>query len=88
MISSPVFLKLRITETTKLAQGLEFFFIDLIYTVPCYIVIFYVIWLFINKYKYKNFNYIFIVAFAQTIGDGGLFFLLAHPLCYCLFLIL
>jgi hypothetical protein len=79
MISSPVFLQLRITQETSLSEAFKFYLIDLMFTIPAYIIIFYVIWLFINKYNYKTFSYIFIIAFAQTIGDGGLFFFLNSP---------
>lgn len=79
MISTPVFSNVRITENTSFIQGINFYLIDLIFTLPAYFIIFYVIWIFINKYKYSLWEYIIIMGFSQALGDGGFFFFLAAP---------
>jgi hypothetical protein len=79
MISTPVFLSLRIGWNTSLFQGLSYYAIDLLFTLPAYFVIFSLIWVFINRYEYSFWYYVFSLGFAQTIGDGGLFFFLNAP---------
>lgn len=79
MISMPVFLSLRIGWNTSLLQGSLQYALDLIFTVPAYIVIFSVIWYFINRYKYTLWQYVFVMGLAQALGDGGLFFFLGAP---------
>ena len=53
--------------------------IDLLLTIPIYFLIFWVIWKLINKYNYTKWEYIFLFALGQAIGDGSGFFLL-NPL--------
>ncbi|MBI3926505.1 MAG: hypothetical protein HY319_13270 [Armatimonadetes bacterium] len=79
MISVPVFPSLRITPATPLAQGILNYALDLLFTVPAYLVIFSVIWYFINRYEYGLWQYILLMGSGQAIGDGGLFFFLAAP---------
>lgn len=79
MISMPVFLSLRIDWDTSLTQGLIHYALDLLFTVPAYLVIFSVIWYFINRYHYTLWRYIFVMGLAQALGDGGLFFFLNAP---------
>lgn len=79
MISMPVFLSLRIVRDTSLTQGLINYGLDLLFTVPVYLVIFSVIWGFINRYHFTLWHYIFVMGLAQTLGDGGLFFFLNAP---------
>lgn len=79
MISTPVFLSLRIGWTTSFKQGLLNYLIDLAFTVPAYLVIFSVIWYFANRYNYKLWHYIIIMGLAQALGDGGIFFFIGAP---------
>jgi hypothetical protein len=79
MISTPVFLSLRIGMDTSLAQGFANYALDLLFTAPAYLVIFSVIWGFINRYHYSLWHYVMIMGLGQTLGDGGLFFFLNTP---------
>lgn len=79
MISKPVFLSLRVGRETSLAQGPISYALDLLFTVPAYLVIFSVIWYFIERYRYSLWQYVIVMGFAQAIGDGGLFFFLNAP---------
>lgn len=79
MISKPVFLSLQITRNTSFMQGLTNYALDLIFTVPAYLVIFSVIWWFINRYEYKFWQYVFVMGLAQALGDGGIFFFITAP---------
>jgi hypothetical protein len=79
MISSPVFLSLRIGRDTPLAEGLKFYALDLLFTVPAYLVILSVIWFFVERYRYATWPYVVVVGFAQAMGDGGLFFFANAP---------
>lgn len=79
MISMPVFLALRIDRETSFAQGLVRYALDLLFTLPAYLVIFSLLWFFINRYRYTLWNYILVMGLAQTLGDGGLFFFIDAP---------
>lgn len=79
MISMPVFPSLLIDRDTSFAQGLVFYAIDLLFTVPAYFVIFSAIWHFINQYHYTLWHYIVVMGLGQTLGDGGLFYFLNAP---------
>lgn len=76
MISKPVRDYLIITKDSTVAQFFHNYAIDLILTVPIYILIFSLIWALINKYKYSKWEYIFFMALGQAMGDGNSFFLL------------
>lgn len=79
MISMPVFLALRIDRETSFAGGLVRYALDLLFTLPAYVVIFSLLWFFINRYRYTLWNYILVMGLAQTLGDGGLFFFIDAP---------
>lgn len=79
MISTPVFLSLRVGMDTSLAQGLTNYAIDLLFTVPAYLVIFSVIWSFVNRYRYPLWHYIVVMGLGQALGDGGLIYFLNAP---------
>jgi hypothetical protein len=79
MISMPVFLALRIDRETSFAQGLLRYALDLSFTLPAYVLIFALLWFFINRYRYTLWNYILVMGLAQTLGDGGLFFFIDAP---------
>jgi hypothetical protein len=79
MISTPVFLSLRVGPGTSFAQGSRFYALDLLFTVPAYLVIFTVIWFFVSRYQYGTWTYVVVTGFAQAIGDGGLFFFANAP---------
>lgn len=79
MISKPVFLSLQITRNTPFIQGLTNYALDLVFTVPAYLVIFSVIWWFINRYEYKFWQYVVVIGMAQALGDGGIFFFIGAP---------
>jgi hypothetical protein len=79
MISMPVFPSLRIGPGTSIVQGLTYYALDLLFTVPAYLVIFWVIWLFITRYRFTLWQYVLAVGLAQALGDGGLFFFWNAP---------
>lgn len=79
MLSSPVFASLIVTRDTPPAQALANYALDLLFTLPAYLVIFTVIWLFISRHHFPPWPYALIVGFAQTIGDGGLFYFAGAP---------
>jgi len=79
MISMPVFPSLRIGWDTPVAQGLVYYALDLLFTVPAYLVIFAAIWHFIQRHHFTLWRYILVMGLAQALGDGGLFFFLNAP---------
>lgn len=79
MISTPVFPSLRIGWDTSFIQGLLYYALDLLFTIPAYLVIFSVIWYFINRYHYSLWHYIIVMGLAHALGDGGIFFFLNTP---------
>jgi hypothetical protein len=79
MISTPVFLSLRIYPDTSLVQGLTNYALDLLFTVPAYLIIFSVIWGFVNRYRYPLWHYVIIMGLGQALGDGGLLYFLNAP---------
>jgi hypothetical protein len=79
MISTPVFLSLRVDRATPPLLALRAWALDLLFTVPAYLVIFSVIWFFVSRYRYATWTYVIAVGFAQVIGDGGLFFFVNAP---------
>ena len=74
MISKPVFASLRVDRATPRPTGSRSTALDLLFTVPAYVVIFSVIFFFVARYRYGAWAYAVGIGFAQTIGDGGLFF--------------
>ena len=79
MISTPVFLSLRVGRGTPPLSALGAWALDLFFTVPAYLVIFTVVWLFVSRYRYETWTYVVVTGFAQAIGDGGLFFFANAP---------
>ena len=79
MISTPVFRSLRIGWDTSFMQGLLYYALDLLFTVPAYLVIFSVIWYFINRYHYSLWHYVVVMGLAHALGDGGIFYFLNAP---------
>ncbi len=83
MISNPVNKALIITTETSFVGIIGNYVIDLIFTIPVYIVVFFVIWHFINKYDYEIWQYLLLFGLAQALGDG-LFFFISAPLALIL----
>lgn len=79
MISEPVFRSLRVTAATPWHQALLNFGLDLLFTLPAYVVIFSLIWYLSNRYVYSFWGYVIIMGMAQALGDGGLYFFMAAP---------
>jgi hypothetical protein len=79
MISMPVFTSLRIERDTSFTQGLTCYALDLLYTVPAYLVIFAVIWFFINRFHFTLWRYIVVMGLGQALGDGGLIYFMNAP---------
>ncbi len=78
MISRPLDMSLLITSNTSFLQGLQNTAVDLILTLPAYLLIFYVIWRLIKRYNYSPFAFFFLMGLGQALGDGNIFFL-ANP---------
>ena len=74
MISKPVFKDLLVPTNANLSTFLHNWFIDLIFTVPAYVIIFSTIWWLINKYSFSKKEYAFWFALGQALGDGWVFF--------------
>lgn len=70
MITNPVLGSLLISAHTPLALMLKNFLTDLAFTLPAYYFIFSVIWRLINKYSYTPWQYAFLMALGQALGDG------------------
>jgi len=79
MISKPVVDSLKIVPGMPFSRMLYNYSLDLIFTIPAYVLIFYVIWYLINKYDYELWEYIVLMALGQALGDGGFTFV-AQPL--------
>lgn len=79
MISAPVFPWLRVGREASLAQGLVRYAVDLAFTVPAYLVIFTVIFAFVDRRRYSMWGYAILMSLAQAIGDGGLFLFAKSP---------
>jgi hypothetical protein len=76
MISKPVLSSLQIVAGMSLGQMLHNYSIDLLFTIPAYFLIFYVIWRLINKYEYGFWEFVILIALGQALGDGSRTFLL------------
>lgn len=76
MISKPVLSSLQIVAGMSIGQMLHNYFIDLLFTVPAYFLIFSVIWWLINKYEYSFWEFAILTALGQALGDGSRTFLL------------
>lgn len=79
MISKPVFASVTVGWNTTVAQALTNYAIDLLFTVPAYLVILNVMWHFVNRYKWSTWEYVFLAGLGQTLGDGGIFFFAGAP---------
>jgi len=79
MISMPVFAALKITAETTFFQGLGFYALDLLFTLPAYLLVFSLIWHLINRYAYGFWHYTLVMGLAQALGDGGLYFFIGAP---------
>jgi len=75
MISDPLFESLKFVAGISIGKMISNFLIDLVFTIPVYIVVFLVIWYFINKYNYKLWEYLLFISLGQALGDGGIYFL-------------
>lgn len=76
MISKPVLPSLLTPLNAPLELFIHNYLIDLALTIPVYIFIFSVIWWLINKFNYSRWEYIFLFALGQALGDGSSFFAL------------
>lgn len=76
MISKPVLDNLLVTLPISWPVFFHNYFIDLALTLPVYVLIFWVIWKLINYFHYSKWEYIFLMALGQSIGDGSSFFFL------------
>ena len=79
MISKPVFASLRIEPGTGAVPALRSYALDLLFTLPAYLVIFSVIFAFVSRYRYGTWAYAVGLGFAQLMGDGGIFFFANAP---------
>lgn len=79
MISKPVFDTLRVSPGLPLADAVYRYAVDLAFTLPAYLAIFATIWIFIARYRYGLWTYIVVAGLGQSLGDGGIYFLLGAP---------
>lgn len=76
MITNPVLPSLLTGKETTFFQFVQNYGIDLLLTIPIYYLVFWAIWWLINKYNYSKWEYIFLIALGQSLGDGSGFFIL------------
>jgi hypothetical protein len=79
MISAPVFPALRIDAGMPVSAMLRNFAIDLLLTLPAYVVIFAALWAFVSRWDYGLWPYVLIMGLAQALGDGGLVYFIDAP---------
>lgn len=79
MISTPVFVSLRIDGDTSVPTALRYYLLDLAFTVPSYLVIFALIERFARAYRYSTWEYVLVMGLGQALGDGGIYFFAAAP---------
>lgn len=79
MISKPVRPNLVVTPGMPVGTALHHYGVDLLLTVPAYLVIFSVIYWFISRYQYSLWQYVLVMGAAQALGDGGINFFAAAP---------
>jgi len=79
MISKPVFGALVVTGETPVSLALWNYAVDLMFTVPAYLVIFAVIWMWISRHRFPFWHYVLVFGLAQTLGDGGLAYFFGAP---------
>jgi hypothetical protein len=79
MISKPVYDTLLVTPGLAPAEALRRYAIDLMATLPAYLLIFSVIWFFVVRYRYALWTYIITMGVAQALGDGGIFYFIGAP---------
>ncbi len=79
MISTPVFPALRIDAGMPVSTMLRNFGIDLLLTLPAYVVIFTVLWAFVSRWDYGLWPFVLIIGLAQALGDGGLVYFIGAP---------
>jgi hypothetical protein len=82
MISTPVFPALRIDAATPLPTMMWNDAVDLLLTLPAYVVIFSVLWIFVARHHYSLWSYVLIFGLAQLLGEGGSCALLASRTCW------
>jgi hypothetical protein len=79
MISTPVFMSLRVDGGTSVPTALRYYLLDLAFTVPSYLVIFAVIERFARAYRYSPWEFVLVMGLGQALGDGGIDFFAAAP---------
>lgn len=79
MISTPVFVSLRIDGDTSVPTALKYYLLDLAFTGPSYLVIFAMIERFARTYRYSTWEYVLVMGLGQALGDGGIYFFAAAP---------
>lgn len=79
MISRPVFDSLRVSRETPFPLAVGHYAIDLLFTLPAYLVIFGVLWSFVRRVRFPVWRYVLLAGLGQTLGDGGLFYFLGSP---------
>jgi len=76
MISRPLHESLLITSNTSFLLALKNTSIDLMLTLPAYVLIFLVIWHLVKRFHYSAFSFFFLMGLGQALGDGNGFFLI------------
>lgn len=79
MISKPVFPSLTVGGGTSFEAAARAYTIDLLYTMPAYVVVFSVIWFFVVRFRYSFWEYVIVMGLGQTLGDGGWVYFLGAP---------
>jgi hypothetical protein len=79
MISQPFDPALLVTRGMSAAEVLSRLGVDLLFTVPSYLVIFSVVWRLAGHYRFSRLEYFLLVSLGQCLGDGGLLFFVGAP---------
>lgn len=79
MISQPFHSALLITRGMSAGEGLNKLLVDLVFTLPSYLLVFAVIWRLLQRYGFSPIEYGALVSLGQCLGDGGLLFFLEAP---------
>lgn len=74
MISKPLHESLLVTIDMPWSQIFRNVGIDLILTLPAYLIIFSIVWKLVVRYGYTPFSFFFLVGLGQSLGDGNTFF--------------
>ncbi|MFA5877858.1 MAG: hypothetical protein WC845_00610 [Candidatus Staskawiczbacteria bacterium] len=75
MITNPIAPSLLVDKSFTFIQFVHNYAIDLLLTIPFYFLLFWIVWRLINKFYFSIWEYVFLMALSQALGDGNSFFI-------------